>query len=515
MSDPAALAIDGISKSFPAVKALDGVSLSMRAGEIHGIVGENSAGKSTLMKILAGVQRPDIGSIRLAGEPVEFRSVGDALNAGIAMIHQELNLVGDLTVAENIALGREPSRFGLVSRAAMRTAATDALRELGSAVSPNARVSTLSVADMQLVEIAKALALNARILIMDEPTAVLSERETSALFALVRRLALRGVTILYISHLLPEVLDLCDRISVLRDGKLVTTVRPTEVDERKLASLMVGRDLTEVFPPRARPAPAPPALRVESLSVLPVVRDVSFEVAPGEILGIAGLVGSGRTETAEAIVGLRAPTGGRILLASKPVRFRGPRAAIAAGVAYVSEDRKERGVHLPMSCVENVTIAHLKDFGRVFPKRAAERATAATWISRLAVKCPNPAGPIRALSGGNQQKLAVAKWLDALPKGRQGVLLLDEPTRGVDLGAKREMYRLIADLAAQGLACVVISSELPELLGLCHRIVVMRNGRIEGEVDAESATEETIMHLAAGVDGASGSASSTPQRRTA
>jgi ribose transport system ATP-binding protein len=515
MPDQAALEIDGITKSFPAVKALDGVSLSMRVGEIHGIVGENGAGKSTLMKILAGVERPDIGSISVAGEPVQFRSVRDALAAGIAMIHQELNLVGDLTVAENVALGREPARFGLVSKAAMRAAAAEALRELGSSVSPNARVSTLSVADMQLVEIAKALALKARILIMDEPTAVLSERETSALFALVRRLALRGVTVLYISHLLPEVLDLCDRISVLRDGKLVTTVRPTEVDERKLASLMVGRELAEVFPPRVRPAPAPPALRVESLCVPPFVRDVSFEVAPGEILGIAGLVGSGRTETAETIVGLRRASGGRVMLGGQPVRFRGPREAIAAGVAYVSENRKERGVHLPMSCVENVTIAHLRDFGRVVPNRRAERATAATWISRLAVKCPNPHGPIGALSGGNQQKLAVAKWLDALPKDRQGVLLLDEPTRGVDLGAKREMYRLIADLAAQGLACVVISSELPELLGLCHRIAVMRNGRIEGEVDAATASEESLMHLAAGVDGAPGTAAHSPPRRHA
>ncbi|MFO0828439.1 MAG: sugar ABC transporter ATP-binding protein [Phycisphaerales bacterium] len=505
-----ALEVRDIVKSFPATRALDGVSLAFRRGEIHGLVGENGAGKSTLMKILAGVQQPDSGVILLDGATVELRSVRDALERGVAMIHQELNLVGDLSAAENIALGREPRRFGFLARRAMRDAARAALAEVGSTVPPTRRVADLSVAEQQLVEIAKALACDARFLIMDEPTAVLSERETSALFALIRRLSERGVTIVYISHLLPEVLALCGRISVLRDGKLVGTVEPRAVSEAQLASLMVGRELTDVFPPRRAPAPRPPILEVRSLCVAPMVRDVSLSVTNGEIVGLAGLVGSGRTESAEAIVGLRRRDGGEVRLNGEPVRFSGPRAALDAGVAYVSEDRKGRGIHLAMSCVENVTLPHLKSFGRAFPSRSRERAAARAWIKELDIRCPDAQAPIRTLSGGNQQKFAVAKWLDALPKDRPQVLLLDEPTRGIDLGAKREMYRLIAQLAERGMACVLISSELPELLGLCHRIVVLRAGAVVGEFSAADATEESIMHLAAGVG-----ASRQPARRSA
>ncbi|MDZ4830864.1 MAG: sugar ABC transporter ATP-binding protein [Phycisphaerae bacterium] len=494
-----ALEVRDLVKSFPGTRALDGVSLAFRRGEIHGIIGENGAGKSTLMKILAGVQPPDSGEVFIDGVCVHLRSVRDALDRGVAMIHQELNLVGDLSAAENIALGREPNRFGFVARRTMLRDARAALSEVGATFSPSLRVNDLSIAAQQLVEIAKALACDARFLIMDEPTAVLSERETTALFALIKRLAARGVTIAYISHLLPEVLALSNRISVLRDGKLVSTVIPSDVDESRLAGLMVGRALADIFPPRAAPPRASPLLEIRNLRVGAAVRDVSFTVASGEIVGLAGLVGSGRTETAEAIVGLRPRDSGTILLSGKAVRFRGPRAALEAGIAYVSEDRKARGVHLAMSCVENVTIPHLKAFGRVFPDRRRERATADTWIARLAIRCPNPRAPIRTLSGGNQQKFAVAKWLDALPKDRPRVILLDEPTRGIDLGAKLQMYRLIADLAAQGLACVLISSELPELIGLCHRIVVLRAGEVAGTVDGDSATEESVMRLAAGV----------------
>ena len=503
-----ALEVRGIVKEFPATRALDGVSLSFGKGDVHGLVGENGAGKSTLMKILAGLFPPDAGEIVVGGRAVTVDSVASANDLGIAMIHQELNLVGSLTVAENIFLGREPRRLGFVRRRAMESQAASLLVNVGATVDPRATVDRLSVAEQQLVEIAKALAVNARFLIMDEPTAVLSARETKALFSLIRRLAASGVTIVYISHLLPEVLALCNRISVLRDGRLVATVLPEESTEASLASLMVGRELAEVFPRKLPPPEARPVLEVRSLAVEPLVRDASFSVAAGEIVGLAGLVGSGRTECAEAIVGLRPHVAGSVRAFGEPVRFRGPRQALAEGIAYVSEDRKGRGIHLDMSCVANTTLAHLAAYGWLFPHRSRERAAADRWIDRLAIRCADPDGPIRSLSGGNQQKFAVAKWLDANPR----VVILDEPTRGIDLGAKREMYRLIVELAAQGLACLVISSELPELLGLCHRIVVMRQGRTVGEVRGEQMTEERIMHLAAGV--AAGPASDPAVRST-
>ena len=493
------LEVRQVSKSFPPTRALDGVSIAFRRGEIHGLVGENGAGKSTLMRILAGLQRPDEGSVLIDGQPVELRSAGEAIDRGIAMIHQELNLVGGLTVAENIALGREPTRWGLTDRGRMNREAGELLRMLGASVSPTALVSRLSVAEQQLVEIAKALSLRVpggRILIMDEPTAVLSERETAALLDLMRRLAAGGATILYISHLLPEVLGVCHRISVLRDGRLVGTVDPASVDERGLASMMVGRPLVDVFPQRRRVDQSAPRLEVRDLAAGPSVRRVSFSVGGGEIVGLAGLVGSGRTETAEAIIGLRRIEAGEVRVRERRVRFRSPRHALAAGVAYLSEDRKGRGVHLDLSCSANVTLANLKAYGRVFPSGRRELASARRWIERLTIRCASPKVAIRTLSGGNQQKFALAKWLDAEPS----VLILDEPTRGIDLGAKVEIYRLVAALADAGLACVVISSELPELLGLCHRIVVLREGEVAGALSADEATEQSIMHMAAGVD---------------
>lgn len=389
--------------------------------------------------------------------------------------------------------------MGFVRRRRMEALAASLLVHVGASVDPGAVVERLSVAEQQLVEIAKALAADATFLIMDEPTAVLSARETKALFSLIRRLAASGVSIVYISHLLPEVLALCTRISVLRDGKLVTTLLPRDTSESSLASLMVGRELSDVFPPkRLPPVDVAPALELRSLCVEPTVFDVSLTVAPGEIVGLAGLVGSGRTESAEAVVGLRDVGRGQVRVFGLDVSFRDPREALATGVAYVSEDRKGRGVHLDMSCVANVTLAHLGAYGRFFPNTAREQSAARRWVDRLAIRAPDITAPIRTLSGGNQQKFAVAKWLDANPR----IVILDEPTRGIDLGAKREMYRLIAELASQGLACLVISSELPELLGLCHRIVVMRQGRTVGVVGEGEMTEERIMHLAAGVDAA-------------
>jgi len=492
------LEVRDLVAGYGPIRALDGVSLAFRGGEVHAVIGENGAGKSTLMKVLAGIVRPDAGGLRLDGREVAFRSVREANRAGVALIHQELNLVDDLDVAGNIFLGQERTRWGFLDRAAMRRRATELLAEVGATIDPRAIVRELPVASRQLVEIAKAIALDARFLLMDEPTAVLSDRETRSLFALIRRLRGKGVGIVYISHLLPEVRAISDRVSVLRDGRFVAELDPKATTETELATAMVGRAMEEVFPARKRPDAASPALEVRGLVSGHAVRDVSLAVAPGEILGLAGLVGSGRTETAEAICGLRKVDAGEIRLLGKPVRFRSPKAAKAAGLAYVSEDRKGRGVHLDLPCATNVTLANLDAYGRIFPSRARERASVRGWIDRLAVKAPDASAPIRTLSGGNMQKLAVAKWLDTRPR----VLVLDEPTRGIDLGAKRQMYALIAELAAGGVACVVISSELPELIGLCHRIAVLRNGRIAGTLDAATATEESLIHLAAGVDAA-------------
>ncbi len=492
---PTMLRADGVSKSYPAVQALDRVTIEFAAGEVHGVIGENGAGKSTLMKILAGLERPDAGAMTLDGERYGPRDVREAMRRGVAMIHQELNLVGDLSIAENVLLGREPRRAGFLRRDEMAEQTRQHLAEVGCDLDPRLQVRSLPVAQQQLVEIAKALSQQARILIMDEPTAVLSERETASLFGLIRRLRTAGATVIYISHLLPEVRALCDRISVLRDGRLVAATHPDESDEARLAALMVGRELTEVFPPRAAPPPGPPRIHLRNLVRRGCFEQVSLSIGPGEIVGLAGLVGSGRTEVAETVVGLHRASGGSIEVEGVARRFRGPAQALAAGVAYLSEDRKGRGVLLDMNCRENVTLANLAAYGRIFPRRTREREAFEGWRRDLAAKAPEEAAAIRTLSGGNQQKLALAKWLDAQPR----VLLLDEPTRGVDVGAKREIYRLIHRLAADGLACLLISSELPELLGLCHRIAVLRSGRLAGVLDGETASEDAIMRLAAGV----------------
>lgn len=497
--EPPQIAVElrGIVKDFPATRALDGVSLAFGKGEVHGLVGENGAGKSTLMKILAGLLRPDAGEIRIGGRASSLASVGDANAAGIAMIHQELNLVGSLSAAENIFLGREQCRLGWVRRREMEAAAASLLVSVGARIDPRTPVERLSIAEQQLVEIAKAVSLDAKFLIMDEPTAVLSARETKALFSLIRRLAAGGVSVVYISHLLPEVISLCSRVSVLRDGRLVTTIDARGTSESMLASLMVGREVSDVFPAKRLVAPdSPKALELDSVSVGSQVRDATLAIRSGEIVGLAGLVGSGRTETAEAIVGLRRRDGGAIRVFGRASTIRDPKDALRAGVAYVSEDRKLRGIHLGMSCVENTTLANLPAYGRLVPDRPREMRSARRWVERLSIRAADLKAPIRALSGGNQQKFSVAKWLDASPR----ILLLDEPTRGIDLGAKREMYRLIAELASEGLACLVISSELPELLGLCHRIYVMRSGHTVGEVTGDDMTEENIMRLAAGVE---------------
>jgi len=510
------LTVHDLSKSFPGVLALDEVSLSFRGGQVHGVIGENGAGKSTLMNILAGVHEPTAGQLRMNGQPLAVGSVQAAAAGGIVMIHQELNLIDELSVADNIFLGREFVRRGLISGSRTVGAAQAVLASFGCELDPRAKVGRLSIAEKQMVEIAKALSQDAKVLIMDEPTAVLTSNEVTKLFELVGELRSRGVCVIYISHILPEVLTICDRVTVLRDGRRVTTLRRDEIGdgheaEAKLASLMVGREMSEHFPPR-RPHREGVVLSVRGLSCPPHVRDVRFDLHDGEVLGFAGLIGAGRTEMAEAIAGLRKTTpdplkrgSGVVFVEGASLAARGPLDAVRAGVCYLSEDRKGAGLNLSMSIAANTTLVSLKRYCHPLISPREERAAAQRHVRRLRTKTTDVRDPVETLSGGNQQKVALAKWLEMSPK----VLILDEPTRGVDIGAKEEIYRLIQELTQQGMSCVFISSEINELLGMAHRIVVMRGGRVAGIVDGSSATEEDVMHLAAGVGEAARGAAAT------
>ncbi len=491
------LQIDGLSKRFPGAIALADVSLSIHAGQVHGLVGENGAGKSTLMKVLAGIERGDSGRVVLSGKPVAFENPADAQASGIAMIHQETNLVDDLTVAENIFLGREPTRWGFVNRRRLHEAARGLLKQVDAGFGPAVKVRTLSIAERQLVEIAKAISFDARLLIMDEPTAVLTSHETQALFELIGRLKDRGVTIIYISHLLPEVLRLCDKIIVMRDGRVTTTLDEKQVPattEQELAGLMVGRPLADHFPTRSA-AGQGHALEVRDLSVAGCVYNVSFVVRRGEIIGFAGLIGAGRTEMAEAIMGLRQRSSGVVMVDGKGVDIRSARDAVRAGIGYLSEDRKGTGLHLAMSVAANVTMLSLARYCRPLIHQADEDNATRGYIDRLRIRASGPRRAVGTLSGGNQQKVLLAKWLEMNPK----ILIVDEPTRGVDIGAKEEIYALLRRLVDEGMACMLISSELNEVLGLSHRVAVMRQGRLEIILNAADATEQKVMHYAAGV----------------
>ena len=475
--------------AFPSVRALDGVSIAFEAAEVHGVVGENGAGKSTLMKILGGIQQATSGTLILDGKPTVLTGVRDATRHGIAMIHQELNLVDELTVAENVFLGHEMTKSGVLDKTSMNVATSGFLRQVNASFLPTTKVGELSIAGKQLVEIAKALALNASILIMDEPTAVLSEPEAESLFSLITKLKAQGTTVLYISHRLAEVCEICDRVTVLRDGKWITTISAKTATPADLAGLMVGRPLSDFYPPKLPSRDGPPILEIEN------VGGASLSVRPGEILGLAGLVGAGRTELAEAVIGIRPLQGGVVRLEGQVRRIRSPKEAMKLGIAYVSEDRKHLGLHLTLSIVHNITLANLRAYGEVVLRQSKEQDSAADWKKELDIRAGSLDQTAGNLSGGNQQKISIAKWLETKPK----VIILDEPTRGVDVGAKREMYNLIQRLASEGLACIVISSELPEVIGLCHRVAVMREGKVVGELMDSELSEEAVMHLAAGV----------------
>jgi ribose transport system ATP-binding protein len=491
---PPVISVENLCKRFGTVRALDDVDLQFRRGEVHGLVGENGAGKSTLMNVLSGVVQPTSGKLMVNGSQVRLYGVLDAMKLGIVMIHQELNLVDELSVADNIFLGREFSFGGLVRRRRAEKEARKLLDRIGHSIDPARRVRTLSIADKQMVEIAKALSYDASVIIMDEPTATLTEREAGTLLDLVDTLRKAGVTIIFISHIRPQVLRISDRITILRDGRVVTTLDRREVgvtSDRDLASLMVGRPMTDYFPARGSHWDDV-ALSVRNLSVPGVVDDISFDVRAGEIFGLAGLIGAGRTETAEAIAGLRPRSSGEIFVKGKHARIRSIMDATKLGIAYLAEDRKDAGLTLNMSIIDNTTLVSLHRYSRFLVDQSKQRLATQGHAMRLRLRAGSLTDAVETLSGGNQQKVLVAKWLEVSPK----TLIVDEPTRGVDIGAKEEIYHLLHELAAQGLACIMISSEMGELIGMCHRIGVMRLGRLVTILDGQHATEEQIIHAA-------------------
>jgi inositol transport system ATP-binding protein len=496
MSAHPLLEVRGVSKAFPGVVALDDVSLRVGAGTVHALIGENGAGKSTLMKIIAGLSLPDAGELRLAGQAVRLRSPRQALEHGIAMIHQELNLMPSMSVAENIWIGREPlNRLGMIRHRELNERTRTLLARLRIRVDPEASVRSLSIAERQLIEIAKALSYDSRLLIMDEPTSALTEADAAQLFALIRELKRRGTGIVYITHRLDELYEIADEISVLRDGRYVGGGVPASLPREEIIRLMVGRELTRIFPGAPEPQEAV-VLAAHRLSLAPHFHDVSFELRAGEILGIAGLVGSGRSKLAEALFGLSPATAGTLALGGEELRLDSPRAALAHGLALVTEDRKESGCFLALSVLENLEISVLRgDFMRAGFVRARAVSEACTAMSRaLRVKTAGLSERIENLSGGNQQKVLIGRCLLTRPK----ILILDEPTRGVDVGAKSEIHELIARLAASGTAVLMISSEMPEILGMSHRILVMREGRLAGVLARAQADQVKIMQLAAG-----------------
>src|SRR5579863_2256391 len=490
------ISIQKLSKSFPGVRALSDVQFELMAGEVHALMGENGAGKSTLMKILAGVYQKDSGEILYNGQPVEFASPRASQAMGVGIIHQELQLMNHLTVAQNIFIGREPrGRFGLLlDEDKLNAQATEILARMHLKLDPRAMVGSLTVAKQQMVEIAKALSFDSRVLIMDEPTAALNEAEIAELFRIIRELKSRGVGIVYISHKMDELKRISDRVTVLRDGEYVATVITETTSVEAIIKMMVGRTLTEAAPSERSGPQGEVALEVKNLNSGPLVRDVSFSLRKGEILGFAGLMEIGRTEVARAVFGADRPTSGEIFVHGAKASIKTPEQAVALGIGYLSEDRKRFGLAVGMDVESNVVMSNLQKFLSFgfFLRKLAIRETASRFISLLNIRTPSPTQEVRLLSGGNQQKIVVAKWLARDCE----ILFFDEPTRGIDVGAKSEIYKLLRALANQGKAIVMISSELPEILRMSDRIVVMCEGRITGELSAKDATQESIMHLA-------------------
>ena len=496
MSETLLLEMRGISKEFPGVKALDNVSLTLRAGTVHALMGENGAGKSTLMKCLFGIYSRDSGEIFLEGRSVSFKNPKEALLSGVAMVHQELNQALKRSVMDNLWLGRYPRWAGVVvSERKMYRETKKILGELGIDVDPRTVMSKMSVADRQMVEIAKAVSYNAKVIVLDEPTSSLTESEVEHLFRIIDMLKKKGCGIIYISHKMEEILRISDDITVMRDGTHVITEPASSFDMDRIIKLMVGRELTNRFPEKKN-TPGEVILKVEGLSSAHnIVKDVSFELRRGEILGIAGLAGAGRSEVLENIFGISERSGGVITLHGKRIRNRDPREAIRNGFALLTEERRATGIFGILDIRENTTIAGIRKYRKArLVISEKERKKDTDWaISSMRIKTPSQRTQIRTLSGGNQQKVILGRWLLTSPE----ILMLDEPTRGIDVGAKFEIYQLICELAEAGKSIIMVSGELPELLGICDRICVMSGGRLVGSVDAAEATQERIMELAA------------------
>lgn len=490
------LAVENVTKRFPGVTALDSINLSLGDSEVLALIGENGAGKSTLMKILAGVQLPDEGQIKVNGNAVQLDSVQASQSSGIALIHQELNLSGNLNVGANIFLGREPRRRGMIDKRKIAEDSIDLLQRVGLNVSPHTLVDELAIGQQQLVEIARALSINARVLIMDEPTSSLSQHETDRLMEVVKDLRSRGVSVIYISHRLGEVKELADRVTVFRDGTNAGDLQKDNITHDQMVRLMVGRDISQFYARKPHP-PGEIAIAVDGIETpANPGHQLTFSVRKGEIVGVAGLVGAGRTEMLQVLFGVDQALSGSIKIDGKTVELRSPRDAINAGIALVPEDRKQQGVILEMAVRTNIGLAGLRKHQRKagFLNNRQEADDSAAMIERLQIKTPNEWQVVQFLSGGNQQKVVLGKWLAMQP----AVLLLDEPTRGIDIGAKQEIYLLMEELAASGVAILFVSSELEEVMGMSDRTLVMHEGRISGELMRDELSEESIMQLATG-----------------
>lgn len=486
------LEMNNICKRFPGVIALNNAGLNVKKGEILALVGENGAGKSTLIKILAGVYRKDSGTIIFDGQKVEILSPHHSHQLGIGVIFQELNLFPNLSVAENIFVGRENQRMGIMDYAKTRERAWSLMQKVGLSCDPEALVCNLPVSQRQMVEVAKALSLKAKLIVMDEPTSSLTERETNLLFEIIRNLKAAGVAVIFITHRLNEIMQIADRVHVLRDGVNAGEIERSELTEDKMIRLMVGRELKNIFQ-KENTTIGDKILEVKNLSTPGLLKNISFELKKGEILGLAGLVGAGRTELMRAIFGLDRFSNGEIRINGRPVKIHSPEEAIGQGIAFVTEDRRLQGLVLGMSVRENGSLVALKQLHRLgFIRGKAERSLIQQYLERLRIKTPSAETKVATLSGGNQQKVVLTKWLAIKPQ----ILILDEPTRGIDVGAKAEIHRIISDLAGQGVGILMISSELPEILGMSDRILVMHEGRITGTLKREEATQEKIMALA-------------------
>jgi ribose transport system ATP-binding protein len=491
-----AVRFEHISKRFPGARALEDVSFDIAPGSCHALCGENGAGKSTLGKILAGIHAPDAGRIVLFGQPVAFSGPEQALAAGVGMVHQELAFCENLSVAENLCLGALPSSRGFLDQRAMRRQAESMLSAIDAHIDVRRRVGELTTGQQQMLQIATAVGIGARVIVFDEPTSSLSQHEAEKLYELIGRLRARGVTSIYVSHRMEEIFRLCDTVTILRDGAHVATRPTTELTQASLVQMMIGRSLAEYFPSHIHAQIGDELLRVDGLSSPGKFENISFTLRAGEVLGFAGLVGAGRSEMAQALFGLDGSVTGRVDVRRQALAVSGPRAAMRAGLGLVPEDRKRQGLVLSMTALANITLPILGTLSRwSFIRRRSERALVGTYFERLRVRAASVDVVTAGLSGGNQQKLVLAKWLAA----KCQILLLDEPTRGVDVGAKAEIHALIDDLASRGAGVVLISSELPELVNLCTRIIVLREGRIAGDLPRGSATQDALMRLMAGV----------------